>query len=131
MKAYLAIKFYEDFSNKELIDQISNSLKKIGVETRVIVRDHEKWGKVKFTAKALMDLTFKEIDSCDILIIEFSEKGVGLGIEAGYSYAKEKPIIIIAKTGSHVSNTLKGIANTVIFYDKIFELEEKIKRFLE
>ncbi|MEI6479992.1 MAG: nucleoside 2-deoxyribosyltransferase [bacterium] len=127
MKAYLAIKFKEDNSNRETIESISSVLGRLGMETVSMARDYEKWGEVVFTPDELMEKTFKEIDLSDLLIIEFSEKGVGLGIEAGYAYAKQKPIIVIAKEGSDISSTLKGVAKDVIFYNDPEELIGKIK----
>lgn len=127
MRAYLAIKFKEDFSNKKTIDDISDTLKKSGIETVVMARDFEKWGEAKFTPQELMEKTFHEIDSSDILVIEFSEKGVGLGIEAGYAYAKQKPIFVIAKEGCDISSTLEGITKEIIFYNKPEDLLGKIK----
>lgn len=128
MKAYLAVKFKEDFSNRELIENISNALRKEGIETSVMARDFEKWGKVRFTPKELMEKTFEKIDASQMLIVEFSEKGVGLGIEAGYAYAKGKPIIVIAKEGSEISDTLRGIAQKVIFYKNPEDIIGKIIR---
>ena len=64
------------------------------------------------------------------MIMECSEKGVGLGIEAGYAYANNIPIIGIARTGSDISTTLQGISQDVIFYDRPADLiPEFIKRF--
>ena len=126
MKAYLAIKFYEDGRNKEVIESIDNILKSLGIDSNIVIRDIEKYGKVKINEDKLMELSFKLIDNSDILIIEFSEKGVGLGIEAGYAYSKNKPIIVIAKKGSDISATLKGIARQIIFYDNINEIKSKI-----
>lgn len=125
-KAYLAIKFRSDYSDKEWIEQLSDSLKAAGIETIVMVRDQEKWGEQKFSPKKLMDITFREIDASDMIIIEFSEKGVGLGIEAGYAFAKGKPIIVISKTGSDISSTLAGIAERVVFYDVPAEVGQKV-----
>jgi len=130
MKAVLAIKFKEDYSDKEKIKSISNVLSSVGIETAVMVRDYEKWGEVLFTPQELMNKTFEVIDSAEILITEFSEKGVGLGIEAGYAFAKGKPIIVIAKEGSDISSTLRGISRTVIFYNSIEEIGPKIKLFI-
>ncbi|MFA6076468.1 MAG: nucleoside 2-deoxyribosyltransferase [Candidatus Paceibacterota bacterium] len=127
MKAYLVIKFKEDNSNRKTIEDISAVLEKIGMETTVMTRDYEKWGEVRFTPLELMQKTFQIIDSSDLLIVEFSEKGVGIGIEAGYAYAKNKPIYVILKEGSDVSNTLRGIAKDVIFYNNPEELIDKLK----
>lgn len=127
MKAYLAIKFHEDCKNKKLINDISNSLQKAGFNSIVIVRDYEKWGKVNFTPEELMKLTFKLINESEIIVVEFSEKGVGLGIEAGYAYANNKPIIVIAKKNSDISTTLRGISKKIFFYNNPEELIEKFK----
>lgn len=71
----------------------------------------------------LMKLTFKKIDICDLLIIDLTEKGVGLGIEAGYAYAKGIPIITIARIGSDRSETLEGISKNIFFYNNIEDIE--------
>ena len=128
MKAYLVIKFHEDYKNRKLIEQISEALQKAGFKSIVIVRDYEKWGKIRFTPKELMKLTFKLIDESELLVVEFSEKGVGLGIEAGYAYSKNKPIIIIAKRNSDISTTLRGISKEIFFYEEPEELTEKFNK---
>lgn len=76
-----------------------------------------------------MKLTFEKIDICDLVMIDLTEKGVGLGIEAGYAYAKGIPIITIAKSGSDVSETLKGISNELSFYNNIKDLESFFKSY--
>jgi len=130
MKIYLAIKFHEDFSNRKLIEEILETLNKSGFETVVMARDYENWGQIKFKPEELMKLTFKITEESDLLLVEFSEKGVGLGIEAGYAYAKGKPIVVIAKYGSDISETMKGISKEVIFYEKVEEIGEKIKIYI-
>jgi nucleoside 2-deoxyribosyltransferase len=127
MKAFLSIKFHEDVKNKKLVEEISESLEKAGFNTTVLIRDYEKWGKLKFPPQKLMELTFKLISESDILIVEFSEKGVGLGIEAGYAFSKNIPIFVIAKKGSDISTTLRGIAKKVIFYNKPEDLVKELK----
>ena len=113
IKAYFGIKFHSDNKNRKLIDDISKILKEIEIETICITRDIEKWGKNSFTPDELMKKTFQIIDSCDIVIIELTEKGVGLGIEAGYAYAKGKPVFTVANKKSEISTTLKGISKSV------------------
>ena len=131
MKIYLAIKFHEDFINRKLIEEISETLNKSGFETVVMARDYENWGQTKFKPEDLMKLTFKIIEESDLLLVEFSEKGVGVGIEAGYAYAKGKPIMVIAKHGSDISETMRGVAKEVIFYENVEEVGKKIKRYVQ
>lgn len=124
MKVYLAIKYHQDNSNRELIMQVLHELESVGIETISIMRDFEQWGKVQYTPQELMKLCFDKIDHCDAIIIEFSEKGVGLGIEAGYSFAKGIPIYAIAKIGADISTTLQGLTKNIYFYEKMAELKE-------
>ena|SRR3989344_14087 len=127
MRVYLAIKFKEDLSNKKLIEDIAEILERDGIETQVMVRDFENLGRKKYEPLELMKIAFGAIDRADVLLVEFSEKGVGLGIEAGYAYAKLKPVIVIAKVGSEISDTLRGIAQDIIFYNEPSDLANKIK----
>jgi 2'-deoxynucleoside 5'-phosphate N-hydrolase len=85
-KAYLGIKYHSDHRNKGKIELISSIVEKLGFAATCITRDVEKLGQVKFSPNDLMLETFKIIESSDIAIIDLSEKGVGLGIEAGYAY---------------------------------------------
>jgi len=124
MKAYLAIKYYPDARNRKKIEEISQILENQGVSSFCMIRDREKWGKIKFPPKKLMGLAFRAIDECDFVLVELTEKGYGTGIEAGYAYAKGKPVITIAKKGSDISNTLRGISAKVIEYKNIKELEK-------
>ncbi len=123
MKAYIAIKYYRDFKNKEIIDKLNYVLEKKGFETTCLIRDYEIDRNLKFQPKELMELTFSKIDECQLVVIELSEKGVGLGIEAGYAYAKGIPIITVAKKGSDISETLRGISTKVIIYDSLDNIE--------
>jgi len=122
-KAYLGIKFYEDNRNRNEIDSISTVLQEDGIETVCIVRDIEKWGDVTLSSQELMKITFEIIDGSDFVILEMSEKGVGLGIEAGYCVAKKKPLIVLLKQGLELSNTMQGIASAVIYYSQPEEIK--------
>lgn len=122
MKIYLGIKFYSDNSNKKTIEEICTHLGQLGHEVFCITKDLENWGKETFSAQELMQKTFEVIDNSDVVLIEFSEKGVGLGIEAGYAFSKEIPVHVIAKKGSDISNTMSGIATKISFYDNLSEI---------
>ena len=116
VRAYLGAKYYEDNRNRQDIKLLSKVLKRNGIETVCIARDIEKWGNTQLSSKELMQRTFYEIEHSDIVILEMSEKGVGLGIEAGYAYAKGKPIVVLIEEGKGLSNTMQGVASIVISY---------------
>ena len=122
-RAYFGIKYHEDNRNRDEIDSLSVALINDGIETICIVRDVEKWGDVQLSSQELMKITFDEIDKSDFVILEMTEKGVGLGIEAGYATAKGKPVIVLTKEVQTLSNTMQGIANVVIQYSQPEEID--------
>ncbi len=108
MKAYISIKYRADNGNKDCIQKISSALEQNGFETVCVARDIEKWGGVQLSPHELMQRTFTEIDSSNLLVVDLTEKGVGLGIEAGYAHAKQIPIVVIAKEGVGRFNDFTG-----------------------
>ena len=122
MQAYIAIKYHPDNKNRPRIEQISRALARAGIKSICVVRDLEKWGEVHFSLAELMQKSFAAIDVCDLLVVDLSEKGVGVGIEAGYAYARGIPIITIAQIGADVSETLRGISQNVFLYESEAEL---------
>ncbi len=129
MKAYLAIKYHPDNQNRELIQNISAALTKHGFETLCIARDVEQWRQVHFTPTELMQRSFAEIDTSDLIVVELTEKGVGVGIEAGYAYAKGIPLVTIARKGSDISATLQGISQKLFLYEDFDELAQFFCQF--
>ena len=122
MRVYFGIKYHADFANRLLIEKILTLLEQAGAETFCVVRDLEHWGETSLSPQVLMTQTFDMIQKADLVVIELSEKGVGLGIEAGYAYALKKPIVVIARVGSDISTTLKGIASNTHFYKNVSDL---------
>ena len=95
-----------------------------------MARDVEKWGEAEIPAgkKLMRDYAFPAMRECDCNIIEFSEKGVGLGMNAGFCYAVGTPVFVIAKTGSDISSTMADVAEEVVFYDEPEDLIEPFTR---
>ena len=118
--SFFALKFHDGEEDRAKVEAIEAALNQAGVEITLMARDVEKWGKAEIPkGKTLMrDYAFPAMQQCDCNIIEFSEKGVGLGMNGGFCYAIDKPIYVIAKTGSDISTTMANIATKVIFYDK-------------
>lgn len=118
MQIYLAIKYDPRGENRPLIEEICGHLTSQGHQVTCVVRDIEKWGAITYVPAELMRLSLRAIDNADLVLVEFSEKGVGLGIEAGYAHAQGKPMIVVARQGSAISTTMQGIADQVIFYER-------------
>lgn len=121
-QAYIGIKYHEDNRNQPEIDQLSRQLEKAGYHTVCITRDVEKWGKIHLSPPELMRRTFTIIDQSDLIVMEMSEKGVGLGIEAGYAYAQGKNLLILLQKERELSSTMAGIASQIIRYDTLEQL---------
>ena len=117
MKAYITIKYHPDNSNRPRIEQISEALARNGIESVCVVRDLENWGEVHFSPEDLMQKSFAAIGACDLMVVDLSEKGVGVGIEAGYAWARGIPILTIARAGADISETLQGISQAVFWYE--------------
>ena|SRR2546423_2768458 len=128
MRVYIGIKFHPDDKNRENIEQLSDALTFCGFETVCVRRDVEKWGAITLSPQALMRETFEIIRSCQLVVIDLTEKGVGLGIESGYAYAHAIPVITIARDGFDVSDTLRGISQAVYLYSSVVDLREFFMR---
>lgn len=131
--SFFATKFHDGDEDLAKVNAIEKALNKAGIEITLMARDVEKWGQAIIPdGKALMrDYAFPAMKQCDCNIIEFSEKGVGLGMNGGYCYAVGKPIYVIAKTGSDISTTMRNVASEVIFYDNPEDLVEPFTRIVK
>ncbi len=126
MRIYLAIKYHPDAHNRPLVQAITTALSAAGHSTVCVARDLEAWGATSFSAQELMRRSFQLIDTADLVLVELSEKGVGLGIEAGYAHAQGIPVVVAARTGADISTTLAGIASQVLFYNEPMELAQAL-----
>lgn len=124
-KAFLAIKYYENMRNKELIEKIYSALKEQNVETFIFAKNVQNYGPCEMSGNEVMKLAFDTIKSSDIFIIDASELSIGIGVEAGVAYSNGIPIYLIANKNSYVSESIKGISKKVFLYSH----PEEIKNF--
>ena len=131
--SFFALKFHDGDKDREKVEAIESALNKAGIEITLMARDVEKWGNANIPeGKALMrDYAFPAMLQCDCNVIEFSEKGVGLGMNGGFCYAVGKPIYVIAKRNSDISTTMANIATEIIFYDKPEDLIEPFTKIVK
>jgi 2'-deoxynucleoside 5'-phosphate N-hydrolase len=125
-QAYIAIKYHPDQRNRNRIEHITRALARIGLDSVCTVRDVEAWGQVSLDARTLMQVSFNAIDASELVIVDLTEKGVGIGIEAGYAYARGVPIVTVAEAGADISTTLEGISRSVSFYRDAEELGQAV-----
>ena len=133
LHSFFALKFHDGDEDRAKVEAIEQALNQAGISITLMARDVEQWGKAEIPAgKTLMtDYAFPAMRQCDCNIIEFSEKGVGLGMNGGYCYAAGKPIYIIVKKGSDISTTMANVAKEVIFYDKPEDLIEPFRKIVK
>lgn len=74
---------------------------------------------------------FPEMEASDIMIIEYSEAGAGLGMGADHAYCNGVPLYLIAKRGSKISTTVNSVAEKVIFYDEISDITEEFQKLID
>lgn len=105
MNVYLAIKYHASLKNRKHSELILHTLESLGISTSFVQRDLENWSTIRLTPGELMKASFSLINKSDKVLLDLSEKGVGLGIEAGYAHAKDIPVLVIAKQYSDISTT--------------------------
>lgn len=126
-KGYLAI----SYSNRSLFDNEIESLKKLfkknDIELLVFV---DKYDFKSNQEKEMMKTAFNEIDNTDFLIAELTTKSIGVGIEIGYAFAKEMPIIYLRKKNAEYSTTASGSSTYIVEYENEIDLYESMERLL-
>lgn len=129
MKAFLSIKFWGDDRNREWVEGVISAINGAGYDVFCFRRDAEEWGKITFTPEEMMKLTFETIDSSDLLIADVADWPIGVGIEAGYAYAKGIPVICICPETKTIANTVGGISKRIIKYTNYEDLRTKLTAF--
>jgi 2'-deoxynucleoside 5'-phosphate N-hydrolase len=117
MKVFISIKYHEEPANHERMNIICELARKHGMQPVCIPANESQIALSGVDFHALMRRTFMELRNSKLVIIDLTEKGVGVGIEAGYARARGIPIATIAAIGSEISETLAGISNHVFYYE--------------
>ena len=92
------------------------SVRETWTTTACVARDFEQWGQVSFDAHDLMQRALEAIHRSAAVVVEFTEKGVGLGIEADYAAALDIPVFVLLRPEAEMSTTLVGISTDVFRY---------------
>jgi nucleoside 2-deoxyribosyltransferase len=124
-KVYLAI----SYSNRKKFDKEVDSLKEFFFNKEIdLLVFVDNYNFKPNEEQLMMQTAFKEIDSCDLLIAELTTKSIGVGIEIGYAFAKQIPIIYLHKENAEYSTTASGSANHNIMYHNETDLIKKIDK---
>lgn len=124
MKIYIAVSF-KDGNNDQEIDRFCKLVHDAGHEDFCFVRDvkdcrddHE-----------LMQRDLEEVAKCDAFLINYDGPSDGRMIEMGMAYALGKKIIIITRKGTHLKDTVSGVADLIIEYDDLAEVVQPLLEF--
>ncbi|GHN01218.1 hypothetical protein WSM22_27070 [Cytophagales bacterium WSM2-2] len=123
MKAYISVSFSKRKRLDKEILAIRECLSSLGINSLIFVDNY------RFAAneeKEMMKQAMEDIDKCDFLIAEVSDKGIGIGIEAGYAKAKGKPVIYLRHVDAEHSTTVSGISDFSIIYSDSGDLKTRL-----
>ena len=126
MKVYITSSFGD---SKEEIEKLCSIVKSARFEDFSFIRDVEKYQKIFNDPKILMQRAESEIKNSDALLIDMTDKPTGRAIEAGMAYSLGKKIIVIMKSGTKIKDTMKGIADVIIEYERIEDISAGLKGF--
>lgn len=127
-KIYITTSF-QGVENKEEIYELCNIIKSAGFEDFCFTRDIEHFKHVFDDHGELMARSLKEIEKCDYLFIDMTDKPTGRAYEAGMAYALGKRIIVVMKKGTQIKETTRGIADIVIEYDEIKDIILPLQKY--
>jgi len=127
VRAFLSIKYWGDFRNQEEVRSLIGVIEELGLDVYCVVEHAERWGQVILEPRELLRRTFEEIDKSDLLIANVADWPIGVGVEAGYAFARGIPVLCIWPEGSRLANTVAGLAEAVVSYCDPQDLKAKLE----
>ena len=115
--------FAKRYSLVEEVSSIVETLNKLNIEPFIFIDSY------KFSPsqeKEMMEQAMLSIDSCDLLIAETTDKGIGIGVEVGYAKGRRKPVIYVRNKNGEHSTTVSGISDFQIIYDNLLDLKRQL-----
>ena len=112
------------YGNKKEIDRICSIVKNAGFDDYCFARDEGFFDDQQL----MMEKAREKIEECDALLFDASEESTGRAIEVGIAYANKKKIIVTLEEGVVIKDTLRGVADKVITYKNIEEIEEMLNK---
>jgi hypothetical protein len=130
MRYYIAYKFLGSDGEelKEKLNTISSVIEEAGHNPFIFFRDIKKWGAIKMSPDDIINSAFVELKKSDAFFafVESDEKSEGMLLESGYAKASNKKIILAIKKGINL-RFLRSIADTIIEFEDLSDLKEKMK----
>ena len=127
MKVYITVSFKEG-KNRTEIERLCSIIRNAGFDDFCFIRDVENYQKVFNDPRELMNRAREEIKKCDILLFDATEKSTGRAIEVGIAFSNKKKVVVIMKEGTLIKDTLRGVADAIIAYKTIEDIQGDLKR---
>jgi 2'-deoxynucleoside 5'-phosphate N-hydrolase len=123
MKAYISLSFSKRKSLDKTITAITDTLRQFKISSFVFV-DHHQFDKTQ--EKQMMNQAMLDLDHCELLIAETSDKAIGIGVEVGYAKAKGKPVIYVRQKDAEHSTTVSGISDFQVIFTDTIDLKKQL-----
>ncbi|MEY3784011.1 MAG: hypothetical protein RLZZ230_333 [Candidatus Parcubacteria bacterium] len=127
-KVYIGISFKGRKEKESEVEQIKKVLTEKGFHPMVFVDDYV---YVPGKDKEMMDQAVKDISESVLLLVELSEKAIGVGLEVGIAAALNIPVLYVYQEDSEYSKTVGGLSDRVIAYKNDSDLIQKVANYLE
>ncbi len=128
-RAFIAASSHHNLD--QVIDAIRDALVDRGYEVEIFLRKALPEDEIRDKRK-MMRHALRDIDSCDILVAEMSDKAVGVGIEMKHALDNNKAVVGIRAKRADKSSTMEGIlAIPVAEYDSSNDIPKLINGLLD
>src|SRR3989344_4090416 len=117
MKIFISTKF-KGLRNKKELEYLEECLDRLGYKHFLAVKHLDDFGRKPISYNIFMKRALENIKKSDACLIYLSDKGMGIGIEAGMAKALNKKVIVLVPKERKVSMSLEGIADKIIKFSK-------------
>ncbi|WP_413513946.1 nucleoside 2-deoxyribosyltransferase [Myroides odoratus] len=127
-QVYISCSFAKRKELDQAVESIKNTLLSQGYFPWVFVDNYT------FTLeqeKEMMHQAMQDIEASVFLLAETSDKGIGIGIEAGYAKALNKPVVYLRNIAAEHSTTLAGISDYQIVYADGTDLAIQVEKVVQ
>ncbi len=132
MKIFVSFRYTgaDQQSLAALMPIVRDSLVSQHIETYCPFFFEEAYRKQNFTTRQVFDEVFRELSTCDcvVVILNSNEKSEGMLIEIGYAIAKGIPIVL-AKHTDVKQTYLPQLIPTMITWSSLDDLADALRRF--
>lgn len=125
MKAYLSAKFSGD-DNEEIVESLCTAASRAGFDVTCTNRDYDDYGRGNDRSEPLTEFMFTAIEQANVVLLDITDKGVGIGIEAGYAAANQIPIVLLSTHDAELSPTIEQLATKIIEYQGFEDLTQQL-----